>query len=44
MPTGVSGEALESDVKNIFDKGPKVVNALWTTDPPKHTLHRKLVK
>ena len=43
LPTGVSGEPLESDVKNIFEKGPKVVNALWTTDPPKHTLHRKLV-
>ncbi|MDC0432249.1 cytochrome P450 [Hyphomicrobiales bacterium] len=43
IPAGVSGEPLESDVKEIFDSGPKVVNALWTTDPPKHTLHRKLV-
>ena len=37
LPTGVSGEPLESDVKNIFDKGPKVVNALWTTDPVSYT-------
>ena len=43
LPTGVSGEPLEDDVKEIFDDGPKVVNALWTTDPPKHTIHRKLV-
>ena len=34
IPTGVSGEPLEKDVKEVFDKGPKVVNALWTTDPP----------
>jgi cytochrome P450 len=43
LPTGVSGEPLEEDVREIFDDGPKVVNALWTTDPPKHTIHRKLV-
>ena len=43
VPTGVSGEPLEDDVKEIFNKGPEVVNALWTADPPIHTTHRKLV-
>ena len=43
IPTGVSGEPLEDDVKEIFCQGPEVANALWTTDPPVHTMHRKLV-
>jgi cytochrome P450 len=43
IPTGVSGDPLEDDVKCIFSQGPEVANALWTTDPPVHTLHRKLV-
>lgn len=43
IPTGVSGEPLEDDVKEIFRQGPEVANALWTTDPPIHTMHRKLV-
>ncbi len=43
IPTGVSGHPLEEDVKNIFNQGPEVVNALWSTDPPVHTMHRKLV-
>ena len=43
IPTGVSGEPLEDDVKEIFCQGPEVANALWTTDPPIHTMHRKLV-
>ncbi|MDE0841806.1 MAG: cytochrome P450 [Porticoccaceae bacterium] len=43
IPTGVSGQPLEEDVKDIFNQGPEVVNALWTTDPPVHTTHRKLV-
>ena len=43
IPTGVSGKPLEDDVKAIFCQGPEVANALWTTDPPVHTMHRKLV-
>lgn len=43
IPTGVSEEPLEDDVKAIFAEGPDVVNALWTSDPPVHTGHRKLV-
>lgn len=43
IPTGVGTNPLEKDVKDIYDKGPKVVNALWATDPPKHSVHRLLV-
>ncbi len=43
IPTGVGTNPLEKDVKDIYDKGPKVVNALWATDPPKHSAHRLLV-
>ena len=43
LPTGVNPEPLQADVQAIFDTGPEVVNALWTTDPPVHSQHRKLV-
>ncbi len=43
LPTGVNPEPLQEDVQAIFDSGPEVVNALWTTDPPIHSQHRKLV-
>lgn len=43
LPTGVNPEPLQNDVQAIFDSGPEVVNALWTTDPPIHSQHRKLV-
>jgi cytochrome P450 len=43
LPTGVNPEPLQDDVRAIFADGPEVVNALWTTDPPIHSLHRKLV-
>lgn len=43
LPTGVNQDPLQPDVKAIFDSGPPVVNALWTTDPPVHSAHRKLV-
>ncbi len=43
LPTGVNPEPLQADVQSIFDSGPAVTNALWTTDPPIHSQHRKLV-
>ena len=43
LPTGVNPEPLQDDVRAIFATGPEVVNALWMTDPPIHSLHRKLV-
>ncbi|MGI9323745.1 MAG: cytochrome P450 [Pseudomonadales bacterium] len=43
LPTGVNPEPVQDDVQAIFDRGPAVVNALWTTDPPIHSQHRKLV-
>jgi cytochrome P450 len=43
LPTGVNPEPLQEDVQAIFASGPPVENALWTTDPPVHSLHRKLV-
>ena len=43
LPTGVNPEPVQADVQTIFDSGPEVVNALWTTDPPIHSQHRKLV-
>lgn len=43
LPTGVNPDPLQQDVQAIFASGPPVKNALWTTDPPVHSLHRKLV-
>ncbi len=43
LPTGVNADPLQPDVQALFDSGPPVVNALWTTDPPVHSQHRKLV-
>ncbi len=43
LPSGVNPDPLQPDVRAIFESGPPVVNALWMTDPPIHTLHRKLV-
>ena len=43
LPTGINPDPLQADVQTIFDSGPPVVNALWTTDPPIHSQHRKLV-
>ena len=43
LPTGVNPDPLQADVQAVFASGPPVTNALWTTDPPIHSLHRKLV-
>jgi cytochrome P450 len=40
---GINSEPVQDDVEEVLSNAHRIVNALFTADPPEHTRHRKLI-